>query len=55
MNTAVWAGGGGGGADCGLAWFNGVNLGRCSLTGVGDGNRELIGDTGGGGGGDGGG
>ena len=53
MNTAVWAGGGG--ADFGLAWFNGVNLGRCSLTGVGDGNRELIGDTGGGGGGDGGG
>ena len=53
MKTAGdWAAGGDG---CGLAWLNGVNLGRCSLAGVGDANRDLIGDTGGAGGGDGGG
>ena len=54
MKTAVWAAGGAGGS-CGLAWLNGVNLGRCSLAGVGDANRDLIGDTGAGGGGVGGG
>ena len=47
---AVWAGAGAGG--CGLAWLNGVNLGRCSLAGDGgEANKGLIGGTGAGGGG----
>ena len=51
MKTAgVWAAGAGADA-CGLAWLNGVNLGRCSLAGVGDTTRDPIGDIGGGGGG----
>ena len=50
-----WSGAGGaGGEDCGLAWLNGVNRGRCSLAGVGDATRYTIGDIGGGGGGGGG-
>ena len=48
--AAVWpAGAGAGAGGCGLAWLNGVNLGRCSLAGVGDASTDLIGDGGGGG------